>query len=468
VKIAIGADHGGFELKTALIQSLEAQGHEMTDVGTSSREAVDYPVFAHAVAAEVAAGRCERGIMIDGAGIGSSMAANKVPGVRAGMAYDLSSAINGVEHNNANVLTLGAGLIGTSLAGQIVEAWLGATCIEERHLRRVKLIMDIESGKAVIAPPPVAAPSPPPQLKVQAENIDLSDISEDDLIRIVARLEALGSATGGPISRVAADHPGPSVGSSPETARSFLGLGVGRLSVGPSPGAIPADVGRYIDHTLLKPNATAEDVKKLCKEAIDFNFAAVCVNPVWIPLVAGELHGSGVKTCSVVGFPLGATHPETKAFEARRAIREGAKEIDMVINIGALKGGDEKLGLKDIRAVVEACRDGNAHCKVIIETALLTDEEKRTACRLARKARAHFVKTSTGFASGGATAHDVALMAEEVASAGIEVKASGGIRSYTDAKAMIEAGATRVGASAGIAIVEEAQEARPEAPELEK
>ncbi len=457
MKIAIGADHGGFELKSALIQALTGQGHHVTDVGTSSREAVDYPVFAHAVAAEVAAGRSERGIMIDGAGIGSCMAANKVPGIRAGMAYDLSSAANGVVHNNANVLTLGAGLIGPGLALQIVEAWLGAECTEDRHLRRVKLIMDIESGKAVIAPPPVAQPTPRPQPQSPTEMIDLSAISEDDLVRIVARLEAIsgGSTT---ISRVSAEHPGPSVGSHPETARSFLGLGVGRLSAGPSPGAIPADVGRYIDHTLLKPNATAADIKTLCTEAREFNFAAVCVNPFWVPLVHECLHGSTVKTCSVVGFPLGATHPETKAFEARRAIREGAKEIDMVINIGALKGGDEALVLKDIRAVAEACRDGNAHCKVIIETALLTDEEKRVACRLSRKARAHFVKTSTGFASGGATAHDVALMAEEVSSAGLEVKASGGIRSYSDAKAMIEAGATRVGASAGIAIVEEAHE----------
>lgn len=459
MRIAIGADHGGFELKAALIQSLKDQGHEIHDVGTSSREAVDYPIFAHAVAAEVAAGRSDRGIMIDGAGIGSCMAANKVPGVRAGMAYDLSSAVNGVEHNDANVLTLGAGLIGSNLARTIVDAWLGTACTEDRHLRRVNLIMDIERGKSVTAPPPpVAAPTPPAQPKNQSEMVDLSAISENDLLRIVARLEALGGATTTAASRVAADHPGPSVGANPDTARSFLGLGAGRLSAGPSPGSIPADVGRYIDHTLLKPNATAEDVRKLCAEARDFNFAAVCVNPVWVPLVAAELRGTDVKTCSVVGFPLGATHPETKAFEARRAIREGAREIDMVINIGALKGGDEELVLKDIRAVVEACRDGNAHCKVIIETALLTDEEKRVASRLSRKARAHFVKTSTGFASGGATAHDVALMAEEVAAGGLEVKASGGIRSYSDAKAMIEAGATRVGASAGIAIVEEAQE----------
>ncbi len=458
MKIAIGADHGGFDLKATLIQWLTDHGHQVIDVGTSSREAVDYPVFARAVAAEVAAGRAERGIMIDGAGIGSSMAANKVPGVRAGMAYDLSSAVNGVEHNDANVLTLGGGLIGPALARQIVEAWLGARCTEERHLRRVQLIMDIEKGKTTLAPPaPPKTVEAAQPAKVETTTVDLSALSEDDLVRILARLEQLGGEEAGG-TRVAADHPGPSVGSNPDNARSFLGLGVGRLSAGPSPGSIPADVGRYIDHTLLKPNATEDDIRKLCREAREFHFAAVCVNPVWVPLVFSELRGSGVVTCSVVGFPLGATHPETKAFEARRAIREGAREIDMVINIGALKSGNEDLVLKDIRAVVEACRDGSAHCKVIIETALLTDEEKRIACRLARKARAHFVKTSTGFASGGATAHDVALMAEEVASAGIEVKASGGIRSYSDAKAMIEAGATRIGASAGIAIVEEAHE----------
>jgi deoxyribose-phosphate aldolase len=248
------------------------------------------------------------------------------------------------------------------------------------------------------------------------------------------------------------------VASSPDTARRFLDLGAGRLTTGPAPGRIPEDVARYIDHTLLRPNATADEVKKLCAEAREFGFAAVCVNPVWARLVAEELKGTGVVTCSVVGFPLGATFPEIKAMEARRAIRDGAREIDMVINIGALKGGDDELVLRDIRAVVEACRDGSVCCKVIIETALLNDDEKRRACRLAKRARAHFVKTSTGFASGGATAHDVAIMAEEVAGAGMEVKASGGIRSYADVKRMIEAGATRIGASAGIAIVEEARE----------
>ena len=161
-------------------------------------------------------------------------------------------------------------------------------------------------------------------------------------------------------------------------------------------------------------------------------------------------------TCTVVGFPLGATEPAIKAMEARRAIRNGAKEIDMVINVGALKSGDDDHVLRDIRAVVEDCVDGGAVCKVILETALLTDDEKRRACELARQARAHFVKTSTGFSTGGATASDVALMAEVVRSAGMEVKASGGISSYDDARAMIEAGATRIGASASIGIVQEA------------
>ncbi len=454
--VAIGADHGGYALKEQLSAHLKLQGHQVVDVGTSSNEAVDYPVFAHAVARQVAEGRCDRGIVIDGAGIGSCMAANKVAGVRAALAYDLSSATNSVEHNNANVLTLGAGLIGPALAKQIAHTWLSTRCTEERHLSRVALITDIEQGKdmpASSAGADAVAASPAADL-----TIDLDTISEMDLARIASKLEHL---LGGPLSQsvaAAATHPGPSVAQNAENARSFLQLGVERLSTGPGPGPIPRDVARYIDHTLLRPNATATEIRQLCAEAREFGFAAVCVNPCWVKLVADELRGTSIQACSVVGFPLGATYPDTKAFEARRAIREGAREIDMVINIGALKGGDADLVLRDIRAVVEACRDGSAHCKVIIETALLDDDEKRTACRLARQARAHFVKTSTGFASGGATAHDVALMSGEVAPAGMEVKASGGIKSYTDAKQMIEAGATRIGASAGIAIVEEAQD----------
>lgn len=446
MKIAIGADHGGFPLKQQLLAHLREKGHDVVDVGTQGVDPVDYPVFAREVAHRVASGACERGIMIDGAGIGSAMAANKIKGVRAALAYDISSAVNSREHNDANVLTLGAGLIGPVLARQIVDAWLLAECREDRHKRRAAMI----EGET-------PTPQTPPAHAVPTLPATGAPLTEDDVERVMRRVEELlGAAAGhGPL----ASHPrGPSVGSHPETARQFLTLGAGRLSTGLAPGRIPDDIARFIDHTLLRPNATAEEVKKLSAEAREFGFAAVCVNPVWAKLVADQLKGSGVLTCAVVGFPLGATYPEIKAMEARRAIRDGAREIDMVINIGALKGGDDDLVLRDIRSVVEACRDGGARCKVIIETALLSDEEKRRACRLAKRARAHFVKTSTGFASGGATAHDVALMAEEVAGAGMEVKASGGIRSYADAKRMIQAGATRIGASAGVAIVEEAQE----------
>ena len=426
-RIAIGADHGGFELKEQLLAHLASAGHRVDDVGTSSCEAVDYPVFARAVAEAVSSGAADVGIMIDGAGIGSCMAANKVPGVRAAMAYDLSSARNSREHNNANVLTLGAGLIGAGLATQIVDAWLATECTEPRHLNRVAMFGE------------------------QASGLDLSD---DDIERVVSRLHQLL----GPVAVPAAN--GASVGDDPDAARAFVRLGAtGLTSVAPveRPGDIPGDLARYIDHTLLKADATEEQIRKLCAEALEFNFRSVCVNPTWVSLAADLLRGSEVLTCTVVGFPLGANESAIKALEARRAIRNGAREIDMVLNIGALKSGDDDLVLRDIRAVVEDCVDGGAVCKVIIETALLSDDEKRLASQLARQARAHFVKTSTGFSTGGATAADVALMAEVVRGAGMEVKASGGISSYEDAKAMIEAGATRLGASASIGIVREAK-----------
>jgi deoxyribose-phosphate aldolase len=426
-RIAIGADHGGFDLKSVLAAHLRQAGHQVEDVGTSSREAVDYPVFARAVAEAVSQGRADLGIMIDGAGIGSCMAANKVPGVRAALAYDLSSARNSREHNNANVLTLGAGLIGAGLAQQIVDVWLATECTEPRHLNRVAMF--------------------------GGETADF-DLSEQDIERVVSRLhQILGPMT-------SAQSNGASVGDNPEAAREFVRLGAtGLTTVAPveRPGSIPGDLARYIDHTLLKPNATEEQIRKLCAEALEFKFRSVCVNPTWTPLVARLLRGSEVLTCTVVGFPLGANEPAIKAMQARRAIRNGAREIDMVINVGALRSGDDDLVLRDIRAVVEDCVDGGAVCKVIIETALLTDEEKRRACELARAARAHFVKTSTGFSTGGATVSDVALMAEVVRGAGMEVKASGGISSYSDARAMIEAGATRLGASASIGIVQEAK-----------
>lgn len=206
-----------------------------------------------------------------------------------------------------------------------------------------------------------------------------------------------------------------------------------------------------IDHTLLKADATKDQVLELCKEAKQYNFASVCLNPTWVKTAAEELKGTSVKTCTVIGFPLGATTSEVKAFETTNAIENGAEEIDMVINIGALKSGDTKYVQQDIEAVVHAAAD-KAIVKVIIETCLLTDEEKRTACELAVLAKADFVKTSTGFSTGGATADDVKLMRSTVGPS-MGVKASGGVRSLEDLTAMKEAGATRIGASSGVAIM---------------
>jgi len=218
----------------------------------------------------------------------------------------------------------------------------------------------------------------------------------------------------------------------------------------------PTDIAKLIDHTLLKPEATRDQIVQLCREAREYGFAAVCVNPCYVKLAAELLRGSSVKVCSVVGFPLGATLPEVKAYEARRAIEEGAAEIDMVINIGALKSGDLELVKRDIASVVDVCHARGALCKVIIEAALLTDEEKVLACQLAKAAGADYVKTSTGFGPGGATVRDVALMRRTVGPE-MGIKAAGGIRSYEAAKSMVEAGATRIGASAGVKIVREAR-----------
>jgi deoxyribose-phosphate aldolase len=211
-------------------------------------------------------------------------------------------------------------------------------------------------------------------------------------------------------------------------------------------------IAQMIDHTLLKPNTTEDQIVKLCEEAKEYSFASVCVNPTWVALAAQLLKDApDVKVCTVIGFPLGATTPEVKAFETTNAIENGATEVDMVINIGALKDKQYELVERDIQAVVKAA-EGNALTKVIIETSLLTEEEKKAACELAVKAGADFVKTSTGFSGGGATAEDIALM-RKVVGPNLGVKASGGVRDLSDAKAMIDAGATRIGASAGVAIV---------------
>lgn len=210
-------------------------------------------------------------------------------------------------------------------------------------------------------------------------------------------------------------------------------------------------LNKYIDHTLLKPEATKAQILDLIAQAKSYDFASVCVNPTWVALAAKELQGTDVKVCTVIGFPLGASTPATKAFETQDAIANGADEIDMVINIGALKTGNLDLLEKDIRAVVEAAK--GTLVKVIIETCLLTDEEKVLACQISQKAGADFVKTSTGFSTGGATVADVALMRETVGP-DMGVKASGGARSLEDAQAFVAAGATRIGASSGVAIME--------------
>lgn len=215
------------------------------------------------------------------------------------------------------------------------------------------------------------------------------------------------------------------------------------------------DIAKYIDHTILKPEATAEDVKRLCAEAKEYNFASVCVNACYTKLVSTELKGTDVKTCVVVGFPLGAMTKESKAFETTEAIENGADEIDMVINVGALKAKNYDLLKEDIEAVVNAAA-GKAIVKVIIETCLLTDEEKIKACEISKEAKADFVKTSTGFSSGGATKEDIALMRKTVGP-DLGVKASGGIRDFKTAMDMINAGASRIGASASIAIVKESK-----------
>lgn len=212
------------------------------------------------------------------------------------------------------------------------------------------------------------------------------------------------------------------------------------------------DLARMIDHTILKADATEMEVEKLCTEALEYNFASVCINPSMVEKAANMLKGSDVKVCTVIGFPLGATTTEVKAFETEDVIKKGATEVDMVINIGKLKEGNIEYVKKDIEAVVNAAK-GKALTKVIIETCLLTDEEKVTACKLSKEAGADFVKTSTGFSTGGATASDIKIMRETVGP-NLGVKASGGVRSLEDAMAMIENGATRIGASASIAICE--------------
>ncbi|MCO6400383.1 MAG: deoxyribose-phosphate aldolase [Verrucomicrobia bacterium] len=401
LKIAIGSDHGGFELKQQLIPYLTSLGHAVTDVGTNSKDAVDYPRFAYAVASSVSSGRADVGIVIDGAGIGSAMTANKVPGVLAAACYNEALARNSREHNNANVLTLGSGQIDLAAAKQIAYIFLTTECTADRHLARVKLIKEVE-GRSMSG----------------------NDLSPEDVQRVAERVKQL---LGG------------KSGSSAAIARPLSA----------------EQVAKMIDHTLLKAEATPADVEKLCAEARKHGFWSVCVNSAYVKQAKALLRDSRTKVCAVVGFPLGAMEPQIKSLETRKALRDGANEIDMVINIGALKARDDATVLRDIRGVVENCKDSRAICKVILETSLLNDEEKTRACQLSMKAGADFVKTSTGFSTGGATAEDIALMARTVASRKLGVKASGGVRTYADIVKMVNAGATRVGCSNSVKIMEE-------------
>ena len=281
----------------------------------------------------------------------------------------------------------------------------------------------------------------------------MDSTQQDALDRLVAEIgeEILARYTQGKAAGKEADH------------GQIFAAGACRVSACEPLAGIDSSLASQIDHTLLKADATAADIKKICCEARKYGFASVCVNPYWVPLAAAELSGSAVKVCTVVGFPLGATATEGKVAETENAIRHGATEIDMVINVGELKGGNYDAARQDIEAVARAAHKGGAILKVILETALLDDNQKIVASTLSKVAGAEFVKTSTGFSTGGATVHDVALMRQVVGDE-MGVKASGGIRTLEDLKNMAAAGATRIGASASVKIMETAQGKTPEAP----
>ncbi len=451
--IVLASDHGGYPLKEAIKRHLQGRSLPTLDVGTHSTEACDYPVFARSAAEAVARGEAWRGIVVDGAGIGSCMVANKIPGVRAGMAFDLATARNAREHNDANVLTLGAGYLGEDTALKIVDVFLSTECSADRHKRRVAMIDALDAGSPRSAKPMAAVPRAS-DYESLVQSI-LGVLSADP-----ALLSSLfGAAGGAPVHCVGGlcIGCGHCVSKRTDVVRSFLGAARDvRLMGSPGIESVPDDLAKLIDHTLLRPDATYADIDKLCDEARHYGFASVCVNPMHVRRCVERLKGSSSVVCTVIGFPLGATPSENQALEARRAIRDGAREIDMVQPIGALKSGDHRYVYDDIRLVAEAAHEGRALLKVILETALLTDEEKIAACQAAKRARADFVKTSTGFSRGGATVHDVALMAKAVDHQ-LGVKASGGVGSAADAQKMVQAGATRIGASVGVKIVQEAK-----------
>ena len=290
----------------------------------------------------------------------------------------------------------------------------------------------------------------------QLNRRDMDQLVDEITQEVVARFRQDGGGTQGHTDCCEHDNDGRCVRHCNERVQKIIHNGASRISAGL--GYIPRDlsVARLIDHTLLRPDASTEEIAQLCREAREYHFASVCVNSAYVPLCADLLKGSDVLVCTVVGFPLGASPPEVKAYEAQLAIQNGATEIDMVMNIGVLKSRDIRALHRDIATVVATCHAHNVLCKVILETAQLTDEEKVIASQVARMANADFVKTSTGFGGGGATVGDVALM-RRVVGPQIGVKASGGVRTYEDAEAMVKAGATRIGASAGVSIVKSAR-----------
>jgi len=462
--VAIGSDHGGYELKEYLKRFLTDLGYQVQDVGTHSADPVDYPDFARAVAEAVASGGAWRGIIADAAGIGSAMAANKIPGVRAALCYDRATARNSREHNDANVLTLGARLISPEVARELTAVWLQTKFAGGRHQKRVDKIVALETHPA---PAGAAGPSTAPGSAVGQIEPEL----RAQLIEAVTReiLCRLGDQQACALRGLEIDDAvcpgcdGHCAESCPQKSRRVVEAGAARLEASLGVTQVPSDLARLIDHTLLKPEASEADVRRLCAEARQYGFASVCVNPAWVPLCAAELQGTPVKVCTVAGFPLGASVTSVKVFEAEQAVKLGAAEVDMVINVGALKSGHyERVG-QEIRSLAETCHRGGAILKVILECALLTDQEKVIASRLARSASADFVKTSTGFGPGGATAHDVELM-RLVVGPEMGVKAAGGIRGYEDLQKMLRAGATRIGASASVKIMQEAAGKTPSPP----
>jgi deoxyribose-phosphate aldolase len=457
--VVLASDHGGFALKEAIKRHLASISVPVLDVGTHSTEACDYPVFARAAAEAVARGDAWRGVIVDGAGIGSGMTANKVPGVRAGMAFDLATAKNAREHNDANVITLGAGYLAEDLALKIVDVFLSTDCSADRHKRRVAMIDALDAGRSI----------PTKKSSTMASPAGASD--HEALVQTIMQVltanpallaPILGAGGGAPVHCVGGQCVGCGhcVSKRADVVRSFIGDHAHardvRLMGSPGIESVPEDLARLIDHTLLRPEATYADIDKLCDEARRYGFASVCINPMHVRRCVERLRGASSVVCTVIGFPLGATPSDVKVLEARRAIRDGAREVDMVLAIGALRSGDHRYVYDDIRKVAEAAHEGRALLKVILETALLTDEEKVAACVAAKKARADFVKTSTGFSKGGATVHDVELMARAVDHQ-LGVKASGGVGSAADVQKMVQAGATRIGASVGVKIVQEAR-----------